>query len=47
MIVMKMNPELNRLQPYLAVRLKKGIRRYEIKRNSTSAKLAVTESESK
>ncbi|CAL2035105.1 unnamed protein product [Caenorhabditis brenneri] len=40
MIVMKMNPELNRLQPYLAVRLKKGIRRYEIKRNSTSAKLA-------
>uniref|UniRef100_A0A1I7V0I5 Histone H4 n=1 Tax=Caenorhabditis tropicalis TaxID=1561998 RepID=A0A1I7V0I5_9PELO len=41
MIVMKMNPELNKNQMFLAVRLKKGIRRFEIKRTSTAAKLAV------
>ncbi|CAL2040300.1 unnamed protein product [Caenorhabditis brenneri] len=40
MIVMKFNPELNKNQLYLAVRLKKGIRRFEIKRTPNAAKLA-------
>ncbi|UMM12248.1 hypothetical protein L5515_001122 [Caenorhabditis briggsae] len=40
MIVMKMNPEINKMQLFLAVRLKKGIRRFEIKRTPTTAKFA-------
>ncbi|CAL2032392.1 unnamed protein product [Caenorhabditis brenneri] len=39
MVTSRMVPELNKLQYHLAVRLKKGIRRYEIKRNQNSAKL--------
>ncbi|CAP23922.2 Protein CBG02628 [Caenorhabditis briggsae] len=39
MVTSRTVAELNKLQFHLAVRLKKGIRRYEIKRNSTSAKL--------
>ncbi|CAP30122.2 Protein CBG10819 [Caenorhabditis briggsae] len=40
MIVMKMNPEINKMQLFLAVCLKKGIRRFEIKRTPTTAKFA-------
>ncbi|CAB3411272.1 unnamed protein product [Caenorhabditis bovis] len=39
LVVTKFMSELNKMQYYLAVRTKKGIRRYEIKRTSTSAKL--------
>ncbi|CAI2320589.1 unnamed protein product [Caenorhabditis sp. 36 PRJEB53466] len=40
MVTMRIHPELNKMQLFLAIRLKKGIRRYEIKRNATSAKMA-------
>lgn len=39
MVTMKLQIDINKLQFYLAVRLKKGIRRYEIKRASGSAKI--------
>lgn len=39
LVTMKMLMDLNKLQFHLAVRLKKGIRRYEIKRTPTSAKI--------
>ncbi|ULU03795.1 hypothetical protein L3Y34_016932 [Caenorhabditis briggsae] len=39
MVTMKLQIDINKLQFYLAVRLKKGIRRYEIKRLPGSAKL--------
>ncbi|EFO99988.1 hypothetical protein GCK72_019160 [Caenorhabditis remanei] len=39
MVTSRIVAELNKLQFHLAVRLKKGIRRYEIKRNQSSAKL--------
>lgn len=41
MVTMRLQADINKLQFFLAVRLRKGIRRYEIKRTSTSAKLGV------
>lgn len=38
MVTMKLQIDINKLQFYLAVRLKKGIRRYEIKRTPGAAK---------
>ncbi|CAA88727.1 Tyrosine-protein kinase [Caenorhabditis elegans] len=39
MVTMKKQLDINKLQLFLAVRLKKGIRRYEIKRTSKTAKI--------
>uniref|UniRef100_A0A8R1E0G8 Tyrosine-protein kinase n=1 Tax=Caenorhabditis japonica TaxID=281687 RepID=A0A8R1E0G8_CAEJA len=39
MVVMRLQLDINRMQFFLAIRLRKGIRRYEIKRTPTSAKL--------
>ncbi|EFO96495.1 hypothetical protein CRE_24809 [Caenorhabditis remanei] len=40
MVTMKLQIDINKLQFFLAVRLKKGVRRYEIKRSATQAKMA-------
>uniref|UniRef100_A0A1I7SYY3 Tyrosine-protein kinase n=1 Tax=Caenorhabditis tropicalis TaxID=1561998 RepID=A0A1I7SYY3_9PELO len=39
MVTMKLQVDINKLQFYLAVRLRKGIRRYEIRRTANAAKI--------